>query len=104
MNFVNFQPDSPPRIQTLDAVRGFAVMGILLMNIVSFGLPGFSYVDPTYYGVESPADMTVWAINYAVADGKMRALFTMLFGASMVLILLAHRRSRSITGGCSGCS
>lgn len=77
---------SGDRLIALDAVRGFAVMGILLMNIVSFGLPGYAYIDPTHYGVEGPADMTAWAINYAVADGKMRALFTMLFGASMVLI------------------
>lgn len=74
------------RVIALDAVRGFAVMGILVMNIVTFGMPGYAYIDPTQYGLAGPADMTAWAITYAVADGKMRALFTMLFGASMVLI------------------
>jgi uncharacterized protein len=74
------------RFPTLDAVRGFAVMGILLMNIVSMGMPGYAYVDPLVYGNAGPADTAVWLVNYVVADGKMRALFTMLFGASTVLI------------------
>jgi uncharacterized protein len=78
--------EPPRRIVTLDAVRGFAVCGILLMNIVAMGLPTFAYLDPTFYGTEGPADWAAWGINYIFSDGKMRALFTMLFGASMVLI------------------
>lgn len=74
------------RIATIDAVRGVAVMGILLMNIVAFGLPMDAYLNPTAFGNKSPADLMVWAVNFVVADGKFRALFTMLFGASMVLI------------------
>lgn len=79
--------ETPTRIASLDAVRGFAVCGILLMNIVAMGLPGYAYIDPTYWGLERPLDLTVWRLNYILADGKMRALFTMLFGASMLLIL-----------------
>lgn len=74
------------RYQSIDAVRGFAVLGILLMNIVGMGLPTFAYVDPTYYGELTGANFWVWAINFVVTDGKMRGLFTMLFGASMLLI------------------
>ena len=36
---------------TLDALRGFAVMGILAMNIVAFALPEWAYVAPGTYGV-----------------------------------------------------
>lgn len=71
---------------SIDAVRGFAVLGILLMNIVGMGLPAFAYVDPTYAGMHGPADLWTWAVNNVLTDGKMRALFTMLFGASTVLI------------------
>ena len=71
---------------SIDAVRGFAVLGILLMNIVGMGLPTFAYINPTYFGGHEGANMWAWAINDVVADGKMRALFTMLFGASMILI------------------
>jgi uncharacterized protein len=71
---------------SIDAVRGFAVLGILLMNIVGMGLPSFAYIDPTYAGGSTGADLWTWAVNNVLTDGKMRALFTMLFGASTVLI------------------
>jgi len=74
------------RHQSIDVVRGFAVLGILLMNIVGMGLPTFAYVDPTYWGGHEGADLWAWAINFVLTDGKMRGLFTMLFGASMLLI------------------
>ena len=77
---------TPARIATLDAVRGFAVMGILLLNIVDFAMPGYAYVDPNYYGGATGANWWTWAINYVLFDGKMRGLFTMMFGASTVLI------------------
>ena len=48
---------------SIDAVRGFAVLGILLMNIVGMGLPSFSYIDPTYAGNEGPRDLWTWAVN-----------------------------------------
>jgi uncharacterized protein len=74
------------RFVSIDAVRGFAVLGILLMNIVGMGLPAFAYLDPTYAGGATGPDFWTWAINNVFTDGKMRALFTMLFGASAVLI------------------
>jgi len=74
------------RIVTIDAIRGFAVCGILAMNIVSMGMPGYAYVDPNYYGGAHGADLAAWAIAYVLADGKLRCLFTMLFGASLLLI------------------
>jgi len=77
---------SAERHLSIDAVRGMAVLGILLMNIVGMGLPAFAYIDPTYAGGSTGADFWTWAVNNVVTDGKMRALFTMLFGASTVLI------------------
>ena len=74
------------RFISIDAVRGFAVLGILLMNIVGMGLPTFAYINPTYAGGHEGADLWTWGINSVFTDGKMRALFTMLFGASAVLI------------------
>ncbi|MDP3855803.1 DUF418 domain-containing protein [Phenylobacterium sp.] len=71
---------------SIDAVRGFAVLGILLMNIVGMGMPSFAYINPTYAGGHEGADLWTWAVNNVFTDGKMRALFTMLFGASAVLI------------------
>jgi uncharacterized protein len=79
-------PPPAARIATIDAVRGLAVLGILLLNIVAFAMPGYAYVDPTFYGGAEGANWWAWAIAFVVADGKMRGLFTMLFGASTVLI------------------
>lgn len=72
---------------SLDALRGFAVMGILLMNIIAFSMPMSAYVNPAAWGGTSAADMISWAIAFIVIDGKMRGLFSILFGASMLLIL-----------------
>lgn len=74
------------RHHTIDAVRGFAVLGILLMNIVGMGLPSYAYVSPAYYGGDTGPNLIAWALAYVLVDGKMRALFTLLFGASLLLI------------------
>jgi uncharacterized protein len=74
------------RYLSMDVVRGFAVLGILLMNINLMGEPSYAYIDPSFYGGDTGADLWTWLINFAFIDGKMRGLFTMLFGASAVLI------------------
>lgn len=74
------------RIDVLDAIRGVAVMGILLLNIVDMAMPGYAYYDPTYYGGADGVNFLAWALNYALFDGKMRGLFTLMFGASTALI------------------
>jgi uncharacterized protein len=79
-------PDAS-RIATLDIVRGVAVMGILAMNIVAFALPMAAYMNPLAYGSEGPIDFAVYAFNFVLIDGKMRGLFSFLFGASMLLVI-----------------
>ena len=78
---------APTRLVTLDAMRGFAVMGILAMNIVAFAMPEMAYVSPKAYGGETSSDIAAWAIGFLLFDGKMRGLFSILFGASMLLII-----------------
>ena len=75
------------RIAALDIVRGFAVMGILAMNIVGFGMPGAAYLNPMAYGTEGPADIASWVFSFILIDGKMRGLFSFLFGASLLLVV-----------------
>lgn len=75
------------RLITLDALRGFAVMGILAMNIVAFAMPEMAYVSPRAYGGETPSDIAAWILGFLLFDGKMRGLFSILFGASMLLII-----------------
>ena len=75
------------RLVTLDAVRGFAVMGILAMNIVAFAMPEMAYVSPRAYGGDTAADVAAWGLSFLFIDGKMRGLFSILFGASMLLVV-----------------
>lgn len=79
--------EPPPRIATLDIVRGVAVMGILAMNIVAFAMPPAAYVNPNAYGTESGWDLASWAFSFVFIDGKMRGLFSFLFGASLLLVI-----------------
>ena len=79
--------EAPPRIATLDIVRGIAVMGILAMNIVAFAMPPEAYLNPLAYGVDSDADIASWAFSFVLIDGKMRGLFSFLFGASLLLVI-----------------
>ena len=78
---------APRRIATLDIVRGVAVMGILAMNIVAFAMPFQAYINPLAYGLESPADLGSWVFSFILVDGKMRGLFSFLFGASTLLVI-----------------
>ena len=72
---------------SLDAMRGFAVMGILAMNIVAFSMPFWAYITPLAYGGETAAERAAWLVSYILLDGKMRGFFSLLFGASMMLII-----------------
>ena len=80
--------DASRRIVTLDIVRGVAVMGILAMNIVAFAMPVQAYANPLAYGADEAIDFGVYAFNFVLIDGKMRGLFSVLFGASMLLVAL----------------
>ncbi len=76
-----------PRYESLDAIRGVAVMGILAMNIVGFAYPFSVYRNPMAGGPADTADLVVWFFNYVLFDSKMRGLFSLLFGASTLLVI-----------------
>jgi len=80
-------PPALSRIATLDIVRGIAVMGILAMNIVAFAGPFQAYMNPLTHGMEGPADLASWVFSFIFVDGKMRGLFSFLFGASTLLVI-----------------
>lgn len=75
------------RITGLDVTRGFAVMGILAMNIIAFAMPENAYVSPRAWGGSTGPDLWVWAFNYVLVDSKMRGLFSIMFGASTLLVI-----------------
>jgi uncharacterized protein len=74
------------RIVSIDVLRGFAVLGILLMNIQYFSMIGAAYFNPTVYGDLHGANFLVWLLSRLLADGKFVSIFCMLFGAGIVLM------------------
>ena len=79
--------DDSFRIDGLACLRGCAVMGILLINIVFFALPSAALTNPFTIGTIGFADLATWALTFLFAEGKMRALFAMLLGASILLVM-----------------
>ena len=73
------------RITTLDAVRGVAVLGILTMNAVAFGLPAAAYANLDTAGSRTLVDWIIGGAGEIFADQKFMGLFSMLFGAGIVL-------------------
>ncbi len=84
------------RITNLDFVRGIATLGILVMNAVSYGLPLAAYWNIAAAGSQTGLDLAVGVLGEIFVDQKMMALFSLLFGASMVLFIdAAEARGRA---------
>lgn len=73
------------RIESLDFVRGVALFGILLLNIVGMGL-GPAYDNPTIVGGAEGINLSTWFVINVGFEGTQRALFSMLFGAGVILL------------------
>ena len=87
------------RIHSLDLLRGIALLGILIMNIQSFAMPPAAYLNPTAYGDLEGINRWVWTLSHIFADQKFMTLFSMLFGAG---ILLVSDRAVAKTGRSAG--
>jgi uncharacterized protein len=85
--------DERSRIESLDVLRGFALLGILVMNIQSFSMIGAAYINPTAYGDLTGANYAVWLLSHVLADQKFISLFSMLFGAGVLLMTTKAEQS-----------
>ena len=81
------------RIDSIDVLRGFAQLGILIMNIQLFAMPNAAYFNPTAYGDLNGANLYVWLGSRLLADQKFMTIFSMLFGAGIVLMAARAERS-----------
>ena len=75
------------RIVSLDLIRGVAVLGILLMNVVSFAFGGGPYFNLSAGGSETWLDWAVGVFGEVFIDQKFMGLFSLLFGAGMILFI-----------------
>ena len=74
------------RYQSLDLLRGIAVLGILIMNIQSFSMIEAAYMNPMAFGDLSGLNKWVWILSHIFADQKFMTIFSILFGAGIILI------------------
>ena len=80
------------RILTLDVLRGFAMLGILTVNIESFAGPEsvhdvpLGMALPAFTGWHTHLDLVILIAKWLFIEGKMRALFAALFGAGCILL------------------
>jgi uncharacterized protein len=74
------------RIVSIDVLRGFALLGILAMNIQAFSMVSAAYTNPTVSGDLHGANYAVWFVCHLFLDLKMMSIFSMLFGAGIYLM------------------
>ena len=94
--------DQAERITALDTVRGFALLGILLMNIIAMGMFGGAYDDPMAAGGSTGPNLWVWTAMHILAEGKMRCLFSMVFGAGIILLTSRLEKRGASLGNTTG--
>ena len=78
---------APHRIESLDLIRGIAVLGILAINIGGFAGPPAAILSPHIPAPGTVADEIGFAVKFVLFEGKLRALFTLLFGAGMAMFI-----------------
>jgi uncharacterized protein len=84
------------RIIILDSLRGFAILGILLMNIPGFALPDPVMSDPSVLNEFGTVNYKTWYFIDWFMEGSQRALFSMLFGAGIILFIT--RQEKKVEG------
>lgn len=80
-------PEPAKRIQTLDVLRGFALLGILAVNAPYFAAPWQTAFNPTLAPLAVDAETAwSWFAPHVFFEMKCITLFSMLFGVSLYLV------------------
>lgn len=74
------------RIQTIDILRGFALFGILTVNMYMFSHPFQNYLLPTAPDLPWYDQLATWLVRI-FTEGKFYPLFSLLFGLGFAIQL-----------------
>lgn len=74
------------RVGSLDLLRGVSVLGILAMNIQAYSMILVSAFNPSAYGDLTGLNKLVWLFTYVFIEQKFYTIFTILFGAGILLM------------------
>jgi len=75
------------RITAIDTLRGVAVLGILVMNIYGFAMSFAAYQNPLADGGTEWYNVGTWFFTHLLFDQKFMTIFSLLFGAGLVMIV-----------------
>ncbi|MDE2827101.1 MAG: DUF418 domain-containing protein [Bacteroidota bacterium] len=81
---------APERIASIDVLRGFAVLGILIVNMQGFARVSSAYMNPTSGSAFVGEEAWIWTVVYILADTKFLSIFSMLFGAGIAMMSERH--------------
>jgi len=88
-----FGPVSEPeRIASLDLLRGVALLGIFMVNMQFFSMPFGEMFSPAVYRGGPVADLVAWGFTKTLFEYKFISLFSLLFGAGMVMQMTRARQ------------
>lgn len=82
---------------SLDVLRGFGVLGILMVNVQAFSMPFLAYLNPLAapFPFEGSSE-AVWTATHVFFDQKFVTIFSFLFGASIFMV--GGERSEKVRG------
>ncbi|WP_430811403.1 MULTISPECIES: DUF418 domain-containing protein [unclassified Carboxylicivirga] len=86
------------RILSIDMLRGVAVLGILILNIQSFSMIFTAYINPTAYGDLNGLNLWVWILSHILASEKFLSIFSLLFGAGIILMYERRKQEGKAPG------
>lgn len=73
---------SRERITELDALRGIALFGVLVVNVFYFSVPA-SYFDSYFARFHDPVNIAVLRLMFWFFDGKFYPIFSLMFGVGL---------------------
>ena len=75
------------RFESLDVLRGVAILGILMLNVQAFLMAPNAYIFPPAHMDATGANATAWFIQHVFFEQKFITIFSALFGAGMLLMV-----------------